>query len=231
MNALAFMSSVLEFHPKARCKMVGCKAVVMSNGQVIGRGGSYTGAWRDASIRLNALTMNEQYLLGMVQRATSFEELKHRVLFDLTLAVVRSCNGNQVKAAERMGTHRNTVSRILKLRSKDADLETFEQVENKNGHKDGHQLESGYLEPNSRLLAYGGHHQRKKRERSAMSILLCGPRRLKPEIVGAGQRLRGLGGAPEQGATVDGSSELRRKPPGRSVEVEEAQDHLRKQHG
>jgi len=226
MKALAFMSSVLEFHPKARCKMVGCKAVVTSNGQVIGRGSSYTGAWRDASIRLNELTMKEQYLLGMVQRASSFEELKHRVLFDNILAVVRACNGNQVKAAERLGTHRNTVARILKLLPKDEDLETYKQVESKHGNKYGNFLDGSDVQSHPRLLAYGGHHQRKKRERSAMRELLCREGGLKPEIVGAGEGLRGAGGAPEQGAAMDGPRELRRKPPRRSIEVEETKAHF-----
>jgi two-component system nitrogen regulation response regulator GlnG len=55
----------------------------------------------------------EKLALQMYRSGTSYSEAVREFQKSFIIAVLRDLNGNQVKAAERMGMHRNTLRRNL----------------------------------------------------------------------------------------------------------------------
>jgi two-component system nitrogen regulation response regulator GlnG len=55
----------------------------------------------------------EKLALQMYRNGTSFSEALREFQKAFLIAVLQDLNGNQVKAAERMGMHRNTLRRNL----------------------------------------------------------------------------------------------------------------------
>ena len=55
----------------------------------------------------------EKLALQMYRNGTSYSEAVREFQKDFLIAVLQDLNGNQVKAAERMGMHRNTLRRNL----------------------------------------------------------------------------------------------------------------------